>query len=225
MSEILKSMENALEDLESQADNGFSADVEEEDTDSDDLNFELFKADDLEEFDGKKIDVDPFLHGIAYTVDSNNERVARAIESSLNIIKAQSGVITQLCSKVDRLQDVVDEMAATPRDTKAALSKGEADKLSASIFDKGFTNTEDAESTSLEPNTDNTANAGLVKAHIVNTLRKSYDARVDGYASLAQDIVTIDSVPVGFSENDMLSMLSPVGKKIVRESVSGNESE
>jgi len=219
MSDLIKSMQDALEEFDAQIenpDNDFSEDFEDIDKG---VTFDLNKAEDLDNVD-EYVDAAPFLGEVAELVDRNTARLARATEASLSVIKAQSSLIEDLFIQVQVLGEKVDSIGATPQPTRGITDKGQADDLLKSISERSFSDTSADQELGLAPKPQaNIVRLGSIRKPLVQALRKSWTQSNDTLekGNLGQDILNLEAVDADASSAQAIALLSDSGRGVARE--------
>jgi methyl-accepting chemotaxis protein len=210
---IVKSMKDALIDLETQVEDIDNDPPIEEEQSS--LEFDLAKAEDVENLQTQYLDIDPFLSGIAEINDKNTARLARATEALLNLTKSQSQQIETLTEAVESLKTTVDAMAAAPAARKAVATPTEAKELlkgvTAERFDKS-TQEVPEELADTPELMDSLANISFskVRGPVLDALRKSYkEGKLTG-----ESLMWTENTPSGYPIDQVLRTMPADAREI-----------
>jgi len=148
---MTKSLDEAMNDLEKANDTEEIEDEETEDEELEDddtaeeeevdtekaMNFDLNKAEDVEEME-EYLRVDNFLKGMVETVDANTVKLEKAIGVLLGATRASMTVQKGMSDKIEALETLVKGISDTPNPQKSALTPGAAKNLEKAIQPRQF---------------------------------------------------------------------------------------
>jgi len=208
MSDILKSMQSIMEELDQGTLNENSDPVAEEEIQKS-LTFDLEKAEESEEI-SSYIDTSSFLSEIAATVDRNNFKVARAMEKLATFAKSQGDAIVALTGQLEGMRAVVEAIGSQPAPKKGILHKSEAQAILDGVDQRQFVRDES------QTQGDSYVPLGAIKKSLslaLITASREKQGTAD-FERLSGDALRIEALDSGSNAADAINLLSPVGKQV-----------